>query len=198
MYNSSYRRNSLLLGPDESLLVILDLQEKFIPAMSQAERLVKNCGVLLQAARRLGIPVLVTEQVPEKLGPTVLPLDAKGGGARKDGFSLKKFSKKVFSAAAHAPFYQAVREAKRPQIIVAGIESHICVQQTVLDFATNTEAWLTVPADAVDSRHPRDWELALEKMRDQGVSIATTEMVLFEWLESAGNPHFKELQKLIL
>jgi nicotinamidase-related amidase len=138
----------------------------------------------VQAARVLEIPTLVSEQYPQGLGHTAAELDLQGE---------PRISKTVFSAARADGFDLAGRD----QVIVGGIETHVCVSQTVHDLlAAGVE--VHVPADAVGSRHELDHERGLERMQRAGATVSTVEAALFELLERAGTPEFKAVQKLIL
>lgn len=185
--------NSLLKAQD-SILAIIDIQEKLIPAMPQGvgESVVNNAAILATAARECGVPVIVTEQYSRGLGPTVALLkEALGPDAPQS------IDKVVFSALQHPAFVQSLNDlTPRHKIIVYGIESHVCVLQTVLDLlAAGYQVY--VAADGVSSRSKMNWKLSLQWMRQAGAVIGSTEMFLFQWLQEAGTEHFKKLSKLI-
>ena len=179
----------MLLERDKSCLIVIDIQEKLIQAMCEAETVVANTERLLKAAERLGVPALFSEQYPKGLGPTVAalaPYAAKAGPVEKTEFSC-----------ATAPgFVDKLRATGRAQAVLAGIEAHVCVLQTALGLRQQGFAVFVV-ADAVSSRKAESAALALERMRAAGVSVVTTEMVIFEWLGRAGSPEFKALSALV-
>lgn len=179
----------MLLDRAKSCLLVIDIQEKLMTAMSAGTQVVANTGILLKAAERLGIPVLFSEQYPKGLGPTVPALAAYAANAGP-------VTKTEFSCAAAPGYVERLRAAGREQLVLTGIEAHVCVLQTALGMK-DPGFPVFVVADAVSSRKPESAALALERMRAAGVTVVTTEMVLFEWLSRAGTPEFKELSALI-
>jgi nicotinamidase-related amidase len=172
-----------LLERDRAALVVIDVQESFRP-YPVFEDVASACAKLVQAARILEVPALVSEQYPKGLGHTAPEVGLA------DELLIEKT---VFSAARAEGFDLAGRE----QAIVCGIETHVCVSQTVHDLlARGVE--VHVPADAVGSRHEIDYERGLERMQRAGAVVSTVEAALFELLERAGTPEFKAVQKLIL
>ena len=183
-----YLRSPELLSRARTRLLIVDVQEKLIPAIPVADQLIANCRKLIDGAAALEIPVAGTEQYPRGLGPTV-PKLAEGLGERPE--------KLRFSCAEVLNWKPAALDPEaRDQVVVAGIEAHVCVLQTVLDLlAVGFRVY--VPADAVASRKKLDWKIALERMGSQGAVVTTTESVLFECCEVAGTPEFKTISRLI-
>jgi nicotinamidase-related amidase len=182
----------MILDRARSQLLVVDVQDRLLPAMFEGERMVDRCAVLMQAAQRLGIPVTISEQYRKGLGATIGRLDNIKG----DAAVLEKMH---FSCAADPGIrdhVQRVSAAGRTQLVVCGIESHVCVMQSVLGFQDLGLDVYTV-ADAVTSRDPASVTVATQRMRHAGTSVVTTEMALFEWLHVAGTPEFKELSKLI-
>jgi nicotinamidase-related amidase len=172
-----------LLERDRAALVVIDVQESVRPYAVFAD-VASACAKLVQAARLLGVPALVSEQYPKGLGHTAPELGLADEPV---------IEKTVFSAARAEGFELSGRE----QAIVCGIETHVCVSQTVHDLlARGVE--VHVPADAVGSRHEIDYERGLERMERAGAVVSTVEAALFELLERAGTPEFKAVQKLIL
>ncbi len=174
-----------LIDRHRSCLLLVDVQEHLVPAIHGHERLVDNCRWLLSAARDLSVPVLATEQYPAGLGPTVAPL--------RELLAPENVSDKTtFSCCAAKGFPDRVAGLERGQVIIAGIEAHVCVLQTVHGLL---ELGYTVfpVADVVSSRSAGDEELAIRRMRDAGAIIVSREMVLFEWLGRAGTPEFKRI-----
>ena len=179
----------MLLDRDKSCLLVIDVQEKLIGAMSAAAEVVANTGILLKAAERLDIPALFSEQYPKGLGPTVpelAPYAAKAGAVTKT----------AFSCAAAPGYLERLKAVGRDQLVLTGIEAHVCVLQTALELKDRGFPVFVV-ADAISSRKPENAEIAISRMREAGVTVVTTEMVLFEWLGRAGTPEFKELSALI-
>ncbi len=172
-----------------SALLLVDLQEKLVPAIARNEQVVRNCTRLVQGAGLLKVPVFATEQYPRGLGRT-LPAVA----AAVPGFA--PFEKVAFSACGAEGFMPALKAGGAGDVIICGIEAHVCVMQTCLDLLAEAYGVFVV-ADAVGSRSPEDYQLALERMRGAGAIIVSTEMVLFELLERAGTDEFKAMLSLI-
>lgn len=181
---ASYIRSRELMSRHDSRLLIVDVQEKLLPAIPVAETLTFNCRRLLQGARTLKVPVFATEQYPQGLGGTIPDLKEL----------LEETHDKVrFSCAEVLDWGQA---GDRDQIVVAGMEAHVCVLQTALDLLAQGFR-VFVPADAVGSRFKLDWKIGLDRLAACGAVITTTESVLFEWCEVAGSSEFKEISQLI-
>jgi nicotinamidase-related amidase len=172
-----------LLARDRAALVVVDVQEAFREYDSFAG-VAESCSKLLQAARILEIPSLVSEQYPKGLGHTAPEVGVE---------SERSIEKTVFSAVRADGFDLAGRD----QVLVCGIETHVCVSQTVHDLLERGVE-VHVPADAVGSRHAIDYERGLERLQRAGAVVSTVEASLFELLERAGTPEFKAVQKLIL
>lgn len=179
----------MLMSAAASSLLVVDIQERLLPSMASPRAVVQNTALLLKAARRLGVPVLVSEQYPRGLGATVpdlAPLLAAD----------EKIEKLSFSCIGDEGFAGRFRGLGRRQAVVAGIEAHVCVLQTVEDLvADGTETF--VVEDATSSRTERNHAAAMTRLREAGARVVTTEMVVFEWLAKAGTPAFKELSALI-
>ena len=172
-----------LLQRDRVAVLVVDVQEGFRP-YAAFERVAASAAKLLQAARILGVPALISEQYPKGLGATAAEVGAQ---------DEPKIQKTVVSAARADGFDLA----GRPQAIVCGIETHVCVSQTVHDLLADGVE-VHVPADAVGSRHELDHERGLERMERAGAVVSSVEAALFELLERAGTPEFKAVQGLIL
>jgi nicotinamidase-related amidase len=179
-----------LLSAADSVLVLIDIQEKFRPTIAGIDDMIKRTAILARAAVRLGVPILATEQYPKALGPTVPELKC----CLPD--SQAYLPKMCFSSAACVPFREALAAAGRKQVVLAGIETHVCVLQTALELVASGHS-VYVVEDAVSSRKLSDRQAALERMSRRGVERITSEMALFEWLRQAGTPEFKEIQALI-
>jgi nicotinamidase-related amidase len=172
-----------LLERDRAALVVVDVQEGFRPYASFAG-VVGACAKLIEGARLLGVPRIVSEQYPKGLGHTAPEVGIE---------DERPIEKTVFSAVRAEGFDLLDRD----QAIVSGIETHVCVSQTVHDLL-DRGVEVHVPADAVGSRHAIDYERGLERMERAGAVISTVEAALFELLERADVPEFKAVQKLIL
>ncbi len=173
------------LDPARSALVVIDVQEAFRKAVPAFEETARQTAVLVQGAHALGVPVVVTEQYPRGLGDTVPEvLDHLDGEARLE--------KTVFSAA-HAPGFDL---HGRDQALVCGIETHVCVSQTVLDLLAGGIE-VHVAADATASRTAENRAAGLHRVEAAGATLSTVEMALFELLGAAGTPQFKAIQGLI-
>ena len=174
------------LDAKRAVLLIVDLQKRLLPAIDQGERVIEHSAWLIGVARQLGVPVLLTEQYPQGLGATA-PAIASLVEPRE------KLEKTHFSAVAEGNLLSHP-SAQARQWVVCGTESHVCVQQTVLDLLAAGRD-VAVVEEAVGSRQPRDKQLALERMRQAGAQIVTCEMVAFEWLHRANTPAFRTLLK---
>jgi nicotinamidase-related amidase len=182
-------RNPELLSASSSRLLVVDVQKKLLPLIPVAQRLIHNCRRLLDGAKILQVPAIGTEQYPKGLGPTTPELAELVGTTRE---------KLTFSCVPVLDWGDAAGVTDdRDQIVVIGMETHVCVLQTVLDLIAGGFR-VYVPADAVASRSELDWRIALERMASSGATITTVESILFEWCQQAGTPVFKEIQKLII
>ena len=177
---------STLCNRDDSTLLIIDPQARLMPAIQDAESVIRRCVQLAIAARELGVHVIGTEQNPERLGALVPEI------AALCDTTLAKFH---FSATAEEGFLRRL-PADRDTFVVAGCEAHVCVLQTVAGLleAGHSVKWV---ADAVGSRHMPNRLAATERARAIGADVVTTEMVIFEWLETSQHPKFKRLVQLI-
>jgi nicotinamidase-related amidase len=183
----------MLLARDKSQLLIIDVQEKLLPAMSGPQRLVERCARLVRAARTLEIPITFSEQYPSGLGPTVAPLREALG---YEGSVIEKLEFSCLKSDSLRERLHEIRRKGRPQVVTGGIEAHVCVTQSAIDLEEQGfEAF--VVADAVASRSKTSRRLALARLLKAGVDVVDSEMVVFEWLGKAGTPEFKELQGLV-
>lgn len=179
----------MLITVDRSCLLVIDIQDRLAPTMADPRMVIDNTVVLLKAAAALQIPVLVSEQYPRGLGPTVPEVAAL--------VSPDSVVEKVhFSCMGDDGFARRYRKIARPQAVLVGIEAHVCVLQTAEQLvAAGCDVF--VVADATSSRTTANHRAALERVRADGAQIVTTEMVAFEWLARAGTPEFKEISALI-
>jgi len=169
-------------------LVVLDLQERLLPAMFESEGLLQSVTCLVKGASILGLPILVTEQYRKGLGSTIEQVAQLIPGA--------PFHKMTFSACGAEGFLNALRQKNLTQAVLCGIEAHVCVTQTCLDLLAEGLR-IFVAADAVSSRSAQNKQVGLERIRNAGAVIVSTEMVLFELLEKAGTEEFKQILALV-
>ncbi|HEY4745162.1 MAG TPA: hydrolase [Desulfuromonadaceae bacterium] len=184
-------KDRFFLERDKAVLVVVDVQERLCAAMDHKvlHSLTKNIGILLEAAAELKVPVLVTEQYVKGLGPTLPELRAKAGDA-------PCYEKMAFSCCGSAEFVDQLKASGRTQVIVTGMETHVCVLQTVIELRdAGFEVHLV--KDAVMSRSKRNWQTAVEAMTLTGAVPTCTESVLFQLLKVAGTEEFKKLSKLV-
>ncbi len=179
----------MLLDADRSALVVIDLQERLVPAIHGIDAVLANAAVLMGAAARLGVPILITEQYPKGLGHTVAPIMAL---ARPESV----VEKVEFSAAGNDGFNRRLAALGRPDVVLCGIEAHVCVLQTALELAERG-VQTTLVADAVSSRRPESAATALARATRYDIEVVTAEMVVFEWLRRADSPAFRELSRLV-
>lgn len=177
----------MLVERAKSLLLLVDMQERLVPIMADAADLTARCGILLRAAYELGVPILASEQYPKGLGAT-LPALAE--------LAPRRLEKMEFSAYANSAIKDELTRAGQKQIILAGIEAHVCVLQTGLELV-GAGFQVFVVADAVASRRPESREVALHRVARAGATLITAEMALFEWLRSASAPEFRTISRLI-
>ena len=179
----------MLLSAARSALLVIDVQERLTPAVAEADRVIAKSRILAQAAKALSIPAVASEQYRKGLGITVPALAELFDESAR-------IEKMTFSCAGEPAIMAALTGAGRDQIVLCGIESHVCVLQTALALRALGRQVFVV-ADAVSSRAPESVALALNRMAQAGVGVVNTEMVVFEWLERAGTPTFKALSALI-
>lgn len=174
-------------------LLIIDMQDAFLNAVNGHEGITANCIRLVTYARKLAVPITVSEQNSSALGSTSEDLCSAIGN---EATVLEKLEFSCMDNAALREQILTERETGRDQIVVAGIESHVCVGQTVMDLLEQDFDVFMV-ADATGARSEESRILALQRLDHEGAEIVDTEMVMFEWLERAGTPEFKELQQTI-
>lgn len=189
-----------------SLLLVIDVQEKLCPVMDDPRRVLMNGARLVRGARRLGVPVLVTEQYTRGLGPTMTDIrdalaDPERERASEEGAAAAAqtptvLEKTAFCGVADDAIRAALLESGRCQAVLCGIEMHVCVLQTALGL--RSMGWqVFVVTDACSSRQPDSERAALARLSTAGVVPVTTEMVLFEWLHAKENPAFRDIMALI-
>lgn len=177
-----------LLKRENSAILIIDVQERLMPVISEKEIVFANVNRLIAGANILKLPLVVTEQYPKGLGHTCKEIQIDN-----DHEVIEKIS---FSCMLASSINDKLKAWQTKSLILAGVESHICVFKTALD-ALNNGYEVHIVADAVSSRREYDKEVALKRMRHAGAFVATTEMILFQLLDEAGNEEFKQISKLI-
>ena len=176
----------MLMNRDKSVLLVIDVQERLAPAIHDGERVAANCAWLAGVAQRVGVPVVVTEHFPDKIGATLAAVKAATADAHY-------VSKEAFSAQDDGCL-AATPVQDRRQVVVCGTEAHVCVQQTALELRWAGKEVFVV-ADASGSRDPANRELAFERMRNHGIEIVSREMVAFEWLQRGGTELFRDVNR---
>lgn len=174
---------------DNTVFILIDVQGNLAQAMYEKEELFSNLQKLISGMRVLDVPVIWMEQVPERMGPTIPELTPLLEGNTP-------ISKASFSCCGVEAFESRLAETGRKQVLIAGIEAHVCVYQTALDLLDKGYA-VEVVADAVSSRVRSNKEAGLAKAKDSGAALTTTEMILLELLRGADHPRFKDILKLI-
>lgn len=178
-----------MLDRKECVLIVIDVQERLVSALDK-DVVVKRTATLTKAAKILEIPTILTEQYPKGLGSTV--------EAVKQTLApeTKIISKTAFSALKEPGFIDILKSYGKKQVVISGIETHVCVHQTVADLISEGFD-VYVVKDACASRNKYEFKQGIERMQENGAKISCLEIVLFEWLRSANNPYFKEIQALI-
>jgi len=184
-------RNKFLLDPAKAVLVVIDVQEKLCAAMDEnaLRQLTKNAGILLESAIELALPVIFTEQYVKGLGPTLSELKGRAPAA-------SCFEKLTFSCCGNEAFVKQLKQSGRTQIIVTGMETHVCVLQTVIELLGEGFD-IHIVKDAVMSRSSDNKQTAIEAMALAGAVPTSTESVVFQLLKIAGTESFKKLSKLV-
>jgi len=184
------QRHPTILRREDALLLVVDFQQRLADVMPRRESVTAEILKIIQGVKRLGVPVLVTEQYPQGLGPTVPEIAQT---VEPDGVVTKL----TFSCCGDETFWEALRQTQRKQIVVVGMETHVCVLQTVLDLLAN-DYQVHLPADATCSRSDSNRDNALARMRQAGAILTNTESLLFELLVQAKTEEFKAILKLII
>lgn len=180
----------MLLRRKDSLLVLVDVQEKLTPLVLDSASLITRCDWMLRLASKMDVPVILSEQYPQGLGATLTSLAAATT-------PIHAITKVHFSCMQDASLCQRLSQLQKKQIILIGIEAHVCVLQTAFELMeAGYEVYVVV--DAVSSRHKVDLKYGLKRMKNAGVHLVTGEMVLFEWLRQAGTDEFRAISKEFL
>jgi nicotinamidase-related amidase len=177
------------IGKENTIGLVIDIQERLFPVMFEKEAFLKNCQILIKGLGILGIPLIVTQQYTKGLGETIEEIKS----AITDFNPIEKLS---FSCWYEPTFKEKIKSLKAENVLICGIESHVCVLQTVVDLK---EAGFNpiIVADCITSRSQQNIHLSLERFRYEGILISSCESILFELLQSAGEPEFKAISKLV-
>ena len=187
--NSTPIRHSTILRRGETALLIIDIQEKIFRVMQNSELIIQNTLKLIEGFRILGSEIFVTEQYPKGLGQTELRI-------REALKGIRPIQKMSFSCSGAGELFITLMEKQITQVVLAGIESHVCVQQTALDLIANGFQ-VSLAVDACSSRKEIDYDTALSRMRQAGAIVTTTESILFELLNVCGTDEFKQISKIV-
>ncbi len=175
---------------DNTLVVVVDMQEPFLQDIFDRERLLNNVRILLQGARIMHLPILCTTQYAKRMGDTIPEIKELLPPL------LPPFDKIDFSCYRSVPFVSELQRSGKKQILLCGVETHICINQSAHDL-TAAGYQVHVVADAVSSRTEMNWRLGLDKMRQGGVLLSSVEMALYEMMETAGTPEFKAILPIV-
>ena len=178
-----------MLSRESAVLIVIDIQGNLFEAMQGKEKLLANALKVIKGAKIFNLPIIATEQIPQKLGQTIPILAQELAGSAT-------ISKESFSCWGNSQFKEKIESFGRKVIIILGIECHVCVYQTASDLIHNGYD-VYVVADAVSSRTEENSDIGIEAMKESGAHITSTEMLLFELLGSAGDARFKAIYKLV-
>jgi len=178
------------IKPENSMLVIIDVQEKLVKAMKEeiVEKTLKNITILIELCKLYHIPIVFTEQYPKGLGKTLDRI--------KTLINEEAIEKISFSSVGEEKFVNKIKEIGREKIILTGMETHVCVFQTAVDLLVR-DYQVFVPYDAVCSRRKQDWQSGIELMKQAGAVISCTETLVFQILKKAGTTEFKKILEFI-
>ncbi len=177
------------INPDNSLLLLVDIQEKFRKVIPNLDEVISNSAKLIKSFNILKIPIIVTEQYPQGLGGTVQELKE----LLEEHDHIEKIS---FDCFRNQDFIKKLKEKNKQNLIICGIETHICVTQTVLS-ALENKFNVYLIADAVSSRKKTDYEISLKKMQAEGAKLASTEMIIFQMMKDSKDNNFKEISNIV-
>lgn len=180
-------RSRSLLSIDDSILIVIDIQEKLLPLILDADRIAFNTQRLIDGANELNVEIVASVQYPKALGNLIAPIQTQ---------LAKPHEKRMFSCRECNDMLSPAKEFGKRQLVICGIESHICILQSCLDWIS--DGWeVYIVADAVGSRCRQDHDIALRRMELHGAVLATTESVLFEWCETSTHPSFKAISQIV-
>jgi hypothetical protein len=180
----------MLLSKEDSGLLVIDAQTILLPHVLNSQQCTDRIYWMMQLAKALDVPTLVTEQYPKGLGTTAPPLN-------DPQLSVKHLSKVHFSCAQDATILEQIKSMNKPQWVLVGIETHVCVLQTAIDLISAGYG-VYVVVDAVSARKELDQHYGLKRMKQHDVELVTSEMVFFEWVKQAGTSEFKSLSQNFL
>ncbi len=178
----------MLMKRNDSLLLVIDVQERLVTAMDSPREVINTCAKLVSIAQKLSIPFLITEQYPKGLGSTIIDVRQVAGD------KATYLDKLEFSCVRNAEIMERIKASGKKQIIIAGVETHICVLQTALELK-ELGYEVFVVSNATSSRKNLQHVFALQRLNHNGIDVVTYEMVAFEWLEKAGTDEFKEISR---
>lgn len=177
------------INAKDAVGLIIDIQERLFPFIANNEQITRNTSILIEGLKALEVPIMVTEQYTKGLGVTIAPL--------RDLLTEIRFIEKMAFSCCDEPKFFEELALKAPQfVIIAGIESHVCVLQTTIDLISNGFRPVVVE-DCVGSRNPNDKAMAIARMRQEGATITTYESILFELLRRSGSDSFRKISKLV-
>ena len=177
----------MLIAPNKALLLVIDIQDKLVPAVCQPEQLIKQTRWLMEIAALLDVPVLLSEQYPQGLGNTVSELAPL--------MTPQQVMEKLhFSCAAEPRCLETIQQQQRQQIVICGMEAHVCVLQTAIGLQQQGFEVFVV-GDLISSRNDNDKQLAIARLQQLNIQIVSREMVAFEWMEKSGTESFKTISK---
>lgn len=179
----------MLMDKAQSVLLIVDIQERLMPVVDEGETVVEQAAWLCRLAGMLEVPMVLTEQYPKGLGSTL-------GAVREHTAVAERMEKLCFSAAAEQALAGTALDG-REQVVICGAEAHVCVLQSAIELQRSGKQVFVVE-EAVGSRTPRNKQLALQRMRGAGVEVVSGEMVAFEWLRRAGTAQFREVSRELI
>ena len=180
------REEKMLMNRNDSLLLIIDVQEHLAPAQESPREVINGCAALLDIAKKLDIPFIVAEQNHNSFGPTMIDLRIVLGD------DVTYYEKDTFSCYKNEEIREKIKQSGKKQIIIAGLETHICVMQTALDLQKEGYEVFVV-ADACSSRNEMQSALGVQRLLHNGVDVVTVEMTIFEWLEHSRSAEFREV-----
>ena len=176
----------MLMNKEDSLLLIIDVQEHLAPAQERPRDVINGCATLLDIAKKLGVPFIVAEQNHNSFGPTMIDLRIVLGE------NMTYYEKDTFSCYKNKEIREQIEKSGKKQIVIAGLETHICIMQTALDLQKEGYEVFVV-ADACSSRNEMQSALGVQRLLRNNVDVVTVEMAIFEWLENSRSPEFKEV-----
>ncbi len=187
---AEFKTQNSLVKPQDCILLVIDVQEKLINTIANAEAVIANISALIKTAQLLEIPILTTEQ--KKLGQTVPQLKT----LLETYQTYEPISKQSFSCCGNGPFREALGKTQRKHLLISGIEAHICVSQTALDLLANNYL-VQVIADATSSHSPQDHQTAIDRLASAGATITTTEALIYELTATAQTALFKQVLAIV-